>query len=338
MSAEELLGKLRAEVVKPDATSAQRIDSYLLTLNQLQNVSAVSRTECLLAAAQFFYLSGNVTKGLAPSADAVTHARAGEAKPLLRKALTFHGVLQNDSGNFPVAIESLSEALELAIELNDKPGELAVWTNIGLGLMYAAQYEESIECSERALAVARSEPSLAQFCTASLCNIALAALHREDLARGLKAAKAGVDGSSDPVNASEAFIRVQTEAVYSRLLLEVDSLVKAKERCELAKKFAKQSGSERAELSAAIAEGLYEVHAGLRDVGLSRLEKALDRARGIKGILRDVLVSVVKGYEAAGEPEKALSYLRELMLHTRQAQQENVLYHHRLHLERLEDE
>jgi putative two-component system response regulator len=47
---------------------------------------------------------------------------------------------------------------------------------------------------------------------------------------------------------------------------------------------------------------------------------------------------MVKGYEAAGEPEKALSYLRELMLHTRQAQQENVLYHHRLHLERLEDE
>ncbi|MFM2398133.1 MAG: hypothetical protein RL341_290, partial [Pseudomonadota bacterium] len=326
-----VLVRIRQELVKPRAESAALVKAELAQLKSLSGQLLNGKlVECLLSGAQFFYVNGMVAEGLAPSADAVEFARIADDKVLLRKALTFHGILQTDTGNFPRAIEYLSEALELAISIQDKPGEFSVWANIGLGLLYAAQYDESIECSERAVALARQDSALAALSTGALGNIALAALHKEDFARGLRAAKQAVAGSGAPQNATDALTRVTNESIYSRLLLEVESLAKAKERCELAKQFAKQSGSERAELSAAIAEGLYEVHAGLKDVGLSRLEKALERARGLKSFLRDTLVAMVKGYEAAGEPEKALSYLRELMLHTRQAQQENVLYHHRL--------
>jgi len=85
-----------------------------------------------------------------------------------------------------------------------------------------------------------------------------------------------------------------------------------------------------------MAEGLCEVHSGMIDVGLSRLSKLLERARILKGSLRDVLIAMVKANELAGRTDVALVYLRELMMHTKEVQQENALLHHRLHLEQLE--
>jgi putative two-component system response regulator len=52
--------------------------------------------------------------------------------------------------------------------------------------------------------------------------------------------------------------------------------------------------------------------------------------------LRDALIAMVKANELAGRTDVALVYLRELMMHTKEAQQENALLHHRLHLEQLE--
>jgi putative two-component system response regulator len=333
----EALAQVRGHLAAPTAQSRSQVAAVLRSLSaEPVDGATADCVECLLLGAQFFYLSGSVADGLQPATDAVRIAKQLNDKRLLRKALTFHGILSGDLSNFPAAIQSFSQALDLAIELNDRRAEMVLWSNIGGNLIYAAQYSEAIECSERAVVLAGDAATAIR--SAALSNIALASLHVEDLAKGLRSSRAAVENSGEPTNSAESLNRVLAESTYSRLLLEVDNLPKAKERCEIAKQFAKQSGSERAELSAAIAEGLYEIHAGLRDVGLSRLEKALERARGIKGFLRDTLVAMVKGYEAAGEPEKALSYLRELMLHTRQAQQENVLYHHRLHLERLEDE
>src|SRR6202035_4008180 len=99
---------------------------------------------------------------------------------------------------------------------------------------------------------------------------------------------------------------------------------------------AHESGLERAELEASMAEGLCEVHAGSVDVGLSRLSKALDQARVAKWSLREVLHTLVQANEIANRHDAALMYLRELMKHTRQVRQEHVLLHHRLHLEALQ--
>ncbi|MGL4573890.1 MAG: hypothetical protein ACRCV9_03785, partial [Burkholderiaceae bacterium] len=334
-----LLEQLRAEALSPSPTGFAVVSDILTKLAAIPtHIVTAERVECLLSAAQFQYVSGVANAGLAPCLDSIKFARLLGDKATLRKALSVSGVLNGDCGNVPHAIECLAEALELASDLRDRVAEVAVWTNLGLILLYAAQYSESIECSERAIAITNLAEGMEQKRAIALGNVALASLHLEDINKGLKTARRAADGLSEPSSGNQVLNRVLIESVYARLLLEVDNFAKAKERCELAKKYAKESGLERAELAATVAEGLYEVHAGLKDVGLSRLEKALDRARSMKGFLRDTLVAMVKGYEAAGEPEKALSYLRELMLHTRQAQQENVLYHHRLHLERLEDE
>src|SRR5205807_10435350 len=164
---------------------------------------------------------------------------------------------------------------------------------------------------------------------------ALACLHLEDYGRGLRAAKEGVELQANPSTSAARLARVLAETHYTRLLLEVDAPQAARERCEIAKRIAHESGLERAELQAGMAEGLCEVHSGTVDVGLSRLSKVLERARVLKGTLRDALIAMVKANELAGRTDVALVYLRELMMYTKDAQQASALLHHRLHLEQL---
>src|SRR4029077_1894302 len=91
----------------------------------------------------------------------------------------------------------------------------------------------------------------------------------------------------------------------------------------------------RAEIAASIGEGLYEVHAGRVDVGISRLTGVLEKARLLRSMLRDALAALVKAYEFIGQPDRALLYLREMMEALRQTQQDNVLKHVKLHLDQL---
>ena len=288
---------------------------------------------CLLDVAQFFYISGQTVLGLEPAGNAVGAARALGDLGLMRRSLTFHGILLADTGNIPSAIECYAEALDLAQRIDDRLGEGGVWNNLGAAFLYAAQYADSIQASKRVLELADHEPRLAAVRSLALSNIALASLHSEDFATGLASAKEGIDTAGEPHTADQLLSRVHSESHYSRLLLEVNNLQQARDRCEIAKRYAAQSCSQRAEQAASIAEGLYEVYAGKVDIGLSRLQGALERARIMKSTLRDALIAMVKAYDLCGKPQLALVHLRELLHVTRKSQQEKALLHHRLHLQ-----
>jgi putative two-component system response regulator len=250
----------------------------------------------------------------------------------------FLGMMYADTGNIPRAVECYAQALDLAQSLRDTEAECSVWVNLGVALLYAAQYRDAMTSLEHAVHLAGSEPSLRKFRTAALSNIALCCLHLEDFSRGLKAAEACLKESEEPHSASECVARVLRENNYSRLLLEVNNIDKAGERCALARRYAAQSRSARAEIAASIAEGLYEVHAGRVDVGISRLTNALERARLLRSMLRDTLAALVKAYEIIGQPQRALVYLREMIEALRQTQQTNALKHVQLHLDQLGEE
>lgn len=291
---------------------------------------------CLLSVGQVLYVRGRPIDALQFCARAVDLARRPDAIKLLRRALTNHGLILADCGDITTAISIYAEALDVAHSTGDVFGECAVWNNLGVALLYAAQYEEAIDCFEKTLDTVDESTAEGRSAAANAAsNIALACLHLEEIPRGLRAAKRAVASSPDPATASELYHRVLTETYYTRLLLEVENVEKARERSELARGFAKRANTDRALLAADFAEGLYQVHAGFIDVGMTRLYGALERARLNRGALRDGLIALVKAHEAAGEPEKALSHLRELMLFTRKVQQDNVLTHHRRHLESL---
>jgi len=330
-----LAGSLARQLAAPDDESMVRVAAAHTELRQLAAVTSPRRALCLLDVAQFFYISGQTILGLEPAANAVAAARSLGDGGLLRRALSLHGILLADSGNLPSAVECYAEAIEIAQRAHDRVGEGAVWINVGAALLQAAQYVESVRASQRVLELAQQAPALAPVRGRALTNIALARLYSEDFAAGLASARASVEGAPEPVSADELLARVNAESNYAWLLLEVNDLSEALRRCELAKGFAARACSQRAEQVAAITEGFCEVHAGKVDIGLSRLQAALDRARILKSTWRDALIAMVKAQELCGNPQLALVHLRELLQVTRKSQQEKALLHHRRHLQEL---
>ena len=318
------------------AASAEFMSSAIKTLKTLDGLShAELRINCLIDASHFFYLIGQTFSSIEPANDAVDLASKAGHKPLLRKGLTILGMVYADTGNIARAIECYAQALDLAQELRDGEAECAVWVNLGVALLYAAQYRDAIACLEHVIHVSGTKPAFQKFRGTAFSNIALCCLHLEDFSRGLKAAEICVRESAEPHSAAELVSRVLREGYYTRLLLEVNSIEKAGERCEIARRYAARSKSARADIAASTAEGLYEVHAGRVDVGISRLTSTLERARLMQSMLRDALAALVKAYEIIGQPERALVYLREMMEALRQTQQANALKHVALHLEQL---
>ena len=292
----------------------------------------------MLDASHYFYLVGQAFNAIEPASDAVDLATRAQLKPLMRKANTFLGMMYADTGNIPRAIECYDQALDLAHVLRDSDGECIVWVNLGAALFYAAQYRDAIACHEHVIHMAGTNEPLRKFRAPAFANIALCCLHLEDFARGLRAIEICVAESGEPHTAAELVSRVLRENYYIRLLLEVGNIDTAGERCELIRKFAARSKSARADIAASIAEGLYEVHAGRIDVGISRLTSTLERARLLRSMLRDALAALVKAYDLIGQPQRALIYLREMIEALRQTQQENALRHLSLHVEQLGQE
>ena len=318
------------------ASSAEFMSCAVQSLRGLPGTShAELRINCLIDASHFFYLVGQPFDAIDPALDAVDLAGRADNRPLLRKGLTLLGMVYADTGNISKAIECYDQALDIAQALRDSEGEAPVWINLGVALLYAAQYRDAIACLEHVIRIAGTNPSLKRFRGIAFANIALCCLHLEDFGRGIKAAEICVAESTEPHTVAELVGRVLRETHYTRLLLEVNSVEKAGERSEIARRYAARSKSARADIAAAIADGLYQVHAGRVDIGISRLTSTLERARLLRSMLRDTLAALVKAYEIIGQPQRALVYLREMMEALRQTQQENALKHVNLHLEQL---
>jgi putative two-component system response regulator len=318
------------------ASFYEYMKSAVRTLKKMKGSANLEvRVNCLFDAAQYFYLCGQPFEAIEPASMAVSLTNGGDHAALQRKALNYLGVFYADTGNISGAVECYARALDLAQRLQDREGECSVWVNLGLALYYSAQYQDAIACLEHAVDLAGSDQTLKKYRTAALTNIALCCLHQEDFSRGLRESEKCIRETDEPHSAAELVSRVLKENTYSRLLLEVNAVDKAGERCELARRYAAKSKSARAELAASIAEGLYEVHAGRVDVGISRLTNTLERARLLRSMLRDTLAALVKAYEIIGQPQRALIYLREMIEALRKTQQENALKHVDLHLEKL---
>lgn len=331
-----LLGELQRRLRAPDARALEYFDAAVSALQAIRTGGHEAvRIQCLLESCQFYYLFGKAFNAIEPARSALRLARIQPDRSLLRRSLSALGILFADTGNCSGAIECYAEALDVARTIRDSEAECGTWINLGVALIYLAQYQEALACLERANSIAEGNPAFHHLQLAAYANIALCALHTEDYGRGLRAAEASVQSQREPSSSVELVDRVLREQTYTRLLLEVSSIERARERCEILRRYANKSNSPRAEILAALAEGLCEVHEGRVDVGLSRLTTTLEKARVMVASLREALVVMVRAYELIGQPDRALVYLHELIDHTKRQQQENALRHLQLHMQQL---
>ncbi len=232
-------------------------------------------------------------------------------------------------------MEAYADALSLAQGLSDVVAEGKVWLNLGAALIYSGLYREALACFEKAAAFADKEEGLAFVRAPVWANIALCHLNLDEIRQGLVAIQRAVELSPEPRGPHELLNRVLAENHYTRLLLEVNNFESAKEHARLARKFANESKSPRADISGSVAEGLAEVFSGQTDVGITRLTGTLERANAMRMSAREVLIALVKAFEFIGKPDQALIYLRQLLDHQSHTQKQNVLQHVKLHLQQL---
>jgi putative two-component system response regulator len=335
---EALLQALRSEGFPHGEEGANRVSGAAEFLIGLDTATgSAARVECLLSIAQHYYLAARPASALPAAERAVDVARALGDRSLLRKALTFLGVMRMETGNLPEATACYSEALEIAQQLGDVGAEAPVWNNLGVALQNAAQYADAIRCFERAAQLAEASLAFSHVRRQALANIASGALHLHDVRTGIKAVRQAIELNPDPQTPMDCLSRVISESNYARLLLEVGETGHAAEHCEKARIYAAKAPTARAEFAASLTSGLIDVHSNKVDVGLTRLKRALEQARqNVRSEVRDALSACVAGYEVAGQPDVALVYLHELLALNKEAKQAQVLMHHRQHVARLE--
>lgn len=304
---------------------------------QLANirVNLPAQLKLMLDAVRFLYISGQAFRAIPIAQKARALGLETSQPKATLDALIALGICLADSGGLPDAMEAYADALSLAQGISDPIGQGKVWVNLGVALICSGLYREALACFEKADTFASSEPGLFSTRPAILSNIALCHLNLDEIRQGLTAIERAVELSPDPKDSHALLNRVLAENHYTRLLLEVNNYEGAKERAKLGRHFAAESKSPRADMFAAVAEGLAEVFSGQTDVGITRLTNTLDRARTLKITTREVLVALVKAFEFVSKPDQALFYLRQLLEYQSATQKQNVLQHVKLHLEQL---
>jgi putative two-component system response regulator len=179
----------------------------------------------------------------------------------------------------------------------------------------------------------QGKSALARQRTSALNNIAYQSLLMRDIPRGFAAVEEALGSSSEMGTPVEAVNRVQLEAIYTRLLIEVRQFERARERARIAKKIATQSGAPLALNLALGAEGMAEVAAGAMDIGLTRLKKMVEDARhGPEAQLREALLVSARGYQLAGKPDVASLNMHEIMTINGRVRTALLKMHHERHL------
>ncbi len=293
---------------------------------------SIDRVMCLLFIARHGIYSGNAYAGVEPASQAVGMAARLGDQPLRVKALKVLGAIYLESGSYPDTVSALCSALEAARTVGDVAQEAEILSNLGLAHQYAGHYSAAVPCYERAAELAE-ELGIAAIQTGALGNLALAYLHLRDFSAGMTAAERAIEVLFEPTVAHDRMVRALVECYYARLLMEVRNLPKARERIALARQYAK-GATALAQLLVDMTQGLAEVYdPASRDIGLSRLQKAVNESRGdVTTALRDALAMIVRGYEVAGQPNAALVYLHEVIQLNGDSRVRRVLEHHRLHL------
>jgi len=330
--------EIKANLASPRSDTIVFLNDALKRLRLIPfSVDPLRRIDCLLdIASQFYHQGQNTFNGVEPAALAVMLARDTDDRALLRKALTIQAVILIATSNPGDALSSLSEALEIAEEIGDQVGKVAVWNNLGTAFYEAALYADARDCHERATRISTGSAALRPFKSVALANVALCCLHMQEYEAGLNSIRDAIALRHTPDTPAEMLNRVYAEGTYTRLLLALGRVPEASERAQIAKELAAKARSIRADVSAASSEGLVEVYSGLADTGLSRAMAALEKARAVKPSLRETLLAMIQAYEKAGRPDRALAMHRELTLHIRKAQHDSIVRHQELHLRQLE--
>jgi putative two-component system response regulator len=332
--------ELRRNAASPPADLPSFLDDWLKRLRSIPfSASPQRRIALLIDAASQYYLHGQkVFSAVEPIALAAMLAEQNGEQAHLRRALSIQGLILTATRNTPDALRSLMSALDLAESMADSYGIASVWVNIAATFLDATLYTDARVCFERAEAMARAiddEGQQAYLRSRALHGVALCCLVLNEYLQGVEACQEALQLLREPRDREQEQVRSLIEATYAQLLLGLNRVEDAAAHAAVARQMATMSGALRAKISAATISGLVEVYKGNVDVGISRIVAIRDQSKILSGSYQDALRASVDAYEKAGQPDRAISMNRELMMHVRNLHREAIMQQQQQHLQRL---
>ncbi len=240
----------------------------------------------------------------------LTDTRA-ELSMKLRTA-TAYGIVLAENGNYAGAIEQYSQALKLAENSSNNGGMARTWVNIGTAFFYAANYPLAIEAYLQAVSYRRHLPLDTFPLYAAYVSMAQCYFHVSKIEYGLRAAKKALALETDDILKQDPVNPIFLRRNYVRLLIAANKINEAKHFADETIRLSETSQSGRAVIAAMVTRGLYEIGCGETDIGLTRVQQALEAARSLPAALRDTLACLVQAENLAGRPDRACYYLNEL--------------------------
>jgi putative two-component system response regulator len=338
---EALEQELRKNIAAPPADLPAFLDDWLKRLRSIPlSVEPRRYVGLLIDAASQYYLHGQkVFNAVEPIALAVMLAEQQGERAQLRRALSNQGLILTATRNTPDALRSLLRALEIAEQLDDIAGVAAAWLNIAVTFFEGTLYSDARVCFARSSALAagipQSEPHGLNMRSRALHGAALCALYLHEYLGGVEACDEALSLLERPRDRDQELSRSLIHATYAQLMLALNRLSDAISHAAAARDMAARCGAARARISAATVSGLVEVYRGNVDVGISRIVAVRDQSRVVAGSYQEALRASVDAYERAGQPDRALSMNRELMMHVRNAHREAIMQQQQQHLHRL---
>lgn len=291
----------------------QALAPALACIREERDPAALSACiDAMLGLCRQLYAIGRSAESFALAHEVHGRARADGGPVLHRRAANVCGLLLSDLGDVVGAIDHFVEALRLANEANDPVEASRIWSNMGGAFTVGGSYELAVPCYQRALALLETEsgPVFSRF--AALANLAHSYHHLGESADGLVYARLALQELSRPIREQDPYGAILLQRSLVRLLIANGQVAAAQPHVREAASLAEAVDTPRARIASATASAAYDLAIGDHDIALTRLNQALDLARGMPAVLRDTLACLVRAEEESGNPERALVRLREL--------------------------
>lgn len=236
---------------------------------------------------------------------AVQVARTVGDAVLCVTALTYLSSILTDNGKPGDAIPILLEALQYIDLAPDDFQRAMILNNLGLALMHSARYGAAYECFEQSITL--SPRSAIQRTNQAVIFLALG-----DLTRGLKVAREGLQLATNLQTLNERRQRIELEVCLILLLVATGDISQAAKHAEIARACAEGTSDFLQGLARCVSL-LIDVHDPSKtDDALHALIIEVQTAPPRSDLCRTYRTVAVAALQAAGRPEEALRFLREI--------------------------
>ena len=258
-----------------------------------------------------YFFSGQPEEALLAGTVAARIAIALGNRLLLCRARSMQGVTSRDLGRFNEAVVALAETWMLARSIGDVEREVMAIRNVGGVYVGMGHWEVAAAYNERARAIA-ADHGLTNLEFQSRNDFAVCAHRLGDPIAGLHALLPL--GTDVPITRLDLSTHANAHDTLAHLYLATGDVDKAKIHAEESRRFGNLAGIPRITHLHDALMGLIDVKSGAVERGLAAIQRGLDFARRADAFdVADYLGMCIDAYEAAGQSDKALTFVQEFV-------------------------